>query len=41
MIEKAELIEAYKTIYGSVQEEDIAAIIDTIDINGSGKIDFT
>lgn len=41
MLDKAELIEAYKSIYGMVNELAIANIIDTIDTNGSGKIDFT
>jgi calcium-dependent protein kinase len=41
MLDKEELTEAYKTIYGMVNEEAISHIIDTIDVNGSGKIDFT
>lgn len=41
MLDKTELVEAYKTIYGMVNEQAIANIIDMIDTNGSGKIDFT
>lgn len=41
-IETAELVSAFKAVYGNkYTEEAIGDIINKIDSNGSGKIDFT
>lgn len=41
IIERNELIEAYRSVYGAVNDRFVENIIEKIDTNGSGKIDFT
>jgi calcium-dependent protein kinase len=41
VIDRSELIDAYKSLYQVVEDEPIERILNNLDTNGSGKVDFT
>jgi len=40
-LNKEELIEGYKKIYGGMAEEEVVKILERVDADGSGEIDYS